>query len=710
MTSEPFVLALDIGTRTIVGLILATDTKGYRIKAVHIEEHPVRSMFQGQIHDIAAVSQVVCRVKEKLERRVKHPLKRAAVAAAGRTLITVRGVSQQTPVAGQPITAAQVRALELEAVRNAQKKLAEGGAEPAQNSLCVGYSVFHYYLEGHSIANLVGQRGQEISTEVIATFLPRVVIDSLLAVLETAGLEVLSLTLEPIAALNATLSPGMRNLNLALVDIGAGTADIAISRKGTVAAYDMVPRAGDEITESLCSTYLLEFSAGERLKRNLYQEKVEFRDILGNTVNLSATEICSSLKPVVADLAQAIATSILRLNKKTPDGVILIGGGSLTPFLPEMLAQALSLSPHRVGIRTRESLPDIKGYPRRLAGPEAVTSIAIGLWAFTGHPFAYRRVFVNDHPVHLWNLANITVADALLAAGSHWERLYPLPGLALTIEVNGQIKIIKGEIGEPALITVNNNKAGLETPLEEGDRVKFNPPRDGRDAKAHIRDLLNEKELIVTINKQTVPLPPRVFHNGTEITDFTASVNDRARLEILHHWPLKHLLYGRGLTKKDLHTQIFHYTLNGKKNIYQWPKYHLEVNGHPTNLEDSIEHGDIITYWENAPAPILKDVLGKPETSLHITLNKKPFRLPRQVEVSMNGKPVSLDTPLVPYAVIKFNSPKQSQLADIFTCYDPKTQGSGNFLALKVNGQPAQFTTPIKSGDKVDIYWEKNDH
>src|SRR5207244_3713448 len=92
---------------------------------------------------------------------------------------------------------------------------------------CVGYSVVHYYLDGQPLANLVGQRAKGIEVELIATFLPRVVTDSLVAVCHQSGLEVTNLTLEPIAAINAAVPPNMRALNLALIDIGAGTSDVA---------------------------------------------------------------------------------------------------------------------------------------------------------------------------------------------------------------------------------------------------------------------------------------------------------------------------------------------------------------------------------------------------------------------------------------------------------------------------------------------------
>mgnify|MGYP003457705864 CR=1 FL=1 len=45
-------------------------------------------------------------------------------------------------------------------------------------------------------------------------------------------------------------------LNLALVDIGAGTSDIAITKEGSVVAYGMIPTAGDEVTEAIVHKYL----------------------------------------------------------------------------------------------------------------------------------------------------------------------------------------------------------------------------------------------------------------------------------------------------------------------------------------------------------------------------------------------------------------------------------------------------------------------
>ena len=74
------------------------------------------------------------------------------------------------------VTAAQVRALELEAVPG--PGVANAGSKQAKGYLCVGYSVLHYYLRTPHFKP-GGTTGTGNSVEVIATFLPQVVIDSL---------------------------------------------------------------------------------------------------------------------------------------------------------------------------------------------------------------------------------------------------------------------------------------------------------------------------------------------------------------------------------------------------------------------------------------------------------------------------------------------------------------------------------------------------
>ncbi|HWI54865.1 MAG TPA: cell division protein FtsA, partial [Desulfobacteria bacterium] len=185
--SSNYIFSLDIGTRSVVGVVLAEGPRGLEIIACDQLEHQTRAMIDGQIHDIEQVSKALTYVKDKLEAKIGHPLCRVSVAAAGRALRTVRVKVKSDIAESQEVQKDDVLRLEMQAVQKAQKVLAdlkeEEDEQGLQNYHCVGYSIVQYELDDHKIGNLYSQRGKTMSVEVIATFLPRVVVDSMSAAL-----------------------------------------------------------------------------------------------------------------------------------------------------------------------------------------------------------------------------------------------------------------------------------------------------------------------------------------------------------------------------------------------------------------------------------------------------------------------------------------------------------------------------------------------
>ncbi|TGV25405.1 cell division protein FtsA, partial [Mesorhizobium sp. M00.F.Ca.ET.186.01.1.1] len=367
--SPELIFSLDIGTRSVVGLIVETTGDQFRVLDCAIREHDERSMLDGQIHDVVAVAKVIKQIKDELE--AKHgQLHQVAVAAAGRSLRT-RRVRVDMPLSRHAfITREDVVALEFAAVQEAQADLAKELRElDATRYYCVGYSVVNYYLDQELIGSLIDQRGDTASADVIATFLPRVVVDSLIAALKRCDLEMQALTLEPIAAINVLIPVTMRRLNIALVDIGAGTSDVALTEEGAITAYGMVPVAGDEITDALMNAFLLDFPMAEEVKRLLTtHESVTFTDILGMEHTMSAAEVTSAIEGDVSQLAEKIAAKIMELNGKAPQAVMLIGGGSLTPGLTGKVAQFLNMPAARVAVRGGDAIKQFVGDNPLLSG------------------------------------------------------------------------------------------------------------------------------------------------------------------------------------------------------------------------------------------------------------------------------------------------------------------------------------------------------
>ena len=119
------IFALDIGTRSVIGIVAEKETNGLKIIATERQEHKTRAMLDGQIHDVPQVAAVIENVKKALAKKT-GPLKSAAVAAAGRALYTMTA-SADMEISGI-ITAEQERSLDFAGVQAAQSKLASSDA------------------------------------------------------------------------------------------------------------------------------------------------------------------------------------------------------------------------------------------------------------------------------------------------------------------------------------------------------------------------------------------------------------------------------------------------------------------------------------------------------------------------------------------------------------------------------------------------------
>ena len=115
--------ALDIGTRSVIGLVGENKDGSIELLATERREHHTRAMLDGQIHDVPEVASVLAEVKKSLE--TKHgPLRRVSVAAAGRALCTIRSCGELDVSSRGILAASDERTLELTAIQAAQQQLA----------------------------------------------------------------------------------------------------------------------------------------------------------------------------------------------------------------------------------------------------------------------------------------------------------------------------------------------------------------------------------------------------------------------------------------------------------------------------------------------------------------------------------------------------------------------------------------------------------
>lgn len=709
------IFALDIGTRSVVGIILEKQEKSYQLVDYVMEEHKERSMVDGQIHDVVAVAQVIRKVKEQLEE--KHgSLTHVAVAAAGRSLKTTR-TTVSRDIAGRPLlTREDILPMELEAVQLAQQQLASELGENNQTDFyCVGYSVVQYLLDHEPIGNLIDQRGKLAQVEIISTFLPRVVVDSLISALKRADLEMKALTLEPIAAINVLIPATMRRLNIALVDIGAGTSDIAITSEGTITAFGMVPHAGDEITEAISQQFLLDFHVAESVKRQLYcQEQVSFTDVLGFDQQPFSIDVVKDIQPAIQALAEGICREILLLNGKAPQAVMLIGGGALTPTLNKWVAELLGLPANRVGIRGINQEQLQLQSDLGITGPESVTPVGIAI-AAEQHPVKYLSATVNGNTVRLFDLRKLTIGDAIISSALNLRKLHGKPGMAISIEVNGRLVHVPGTHGQAPQVLCNGQPASLDQPLQENDQIELIKGDDGEDAQADIKDVLAEiNTLDVTLNGTLHAIAPSILLNGQNAF-LDTRLQDRDKLEIRLPGRVKEVLQELDINIEKLGSTELCFTLNGQEQRLEWKQAEVWVNKKIASLAHPIQNGDIIDIIElKPPSRTIASILpaeAQHAYDIEVTFNDTPVTLHDTAYiVKKNGEIVNSNQELTANDHITYELKPLNQLTfhDIFRYVDIDTSvaAKGKRMRVKINGAEATFDTPIKAGDHLELRWE----
>ena len=695
------VFALDIGTRSVIGIVAEQRDGLLHILATERMEHKTRAMLDGQIHDVPQVAAIIREVKRRLTERT-GALNSAAVAAAGRALYTMTAEAEQD-ITGT-ITPAQQRDLDFAGVQAAQKKLAHSHTvDDPTRYYCVGYSTIRYTLDGNELKTLVGQRGRHAQATVIATFLPRQVVDSMQSALRETHLEMRALTLEPIAGINVLIPPTMRHLNLVLVDIGAGTSDVAITRGGSVIAYGMVPMAGDEITEAISREYLLDFNIAEDIKRKAADgQDVSFTDILGMKLSLTAEQVVAAIKPGVENLAGAIAKQILELNGEAPQAVMLVGGGALTPMMPELVAAALGIPEARVAVRQPDEVDGVAELPEELHAPDAVTPLGI-LKIASINTLHFLAVWINDIEYSLFNFRELNVSDALLAAGISLRKYNGRPGMGLMVTVNGERRSFPGTMGTLAQITIDGKSASLDSPIHDDCRIKLVAGENGTQPEVRLSDIigtidsytvvLNGEETAVTAStliNESVPEGDPILRDG----DVIVSRRERTLGEVLRTANLPPT--GRRIS----------YTLNGEARRFS-TQPHITLNDVAAPLSTMLHEGDVIEYEETA-IPTVESVLDLSAASYAtITYEGREHNVPASgFALTINGREASPGTIVEDGAVITYQkgtgsaNVSEALLAVGFT---PPPATSRVTFTLLVNGTKADFTSPIRTGDTLEV-------
>ena len=536
------VFGLDIGTRSIVGTVGYRIGGKFQVVTQSVREHQTRAMLDGQIHDIYKVGGTIKEVKAELEERIGRPLKDVCIAAAGRVLQTVTLRVDQELETDREVTGEDIYALDSLGVERAYAEFLENN-DLDMKFYCVGYSVVRYYMNGYTIGNLEGHKAKTIGADLIATFLPEDVVDGLYKAVEVAGLDVVNLTLEPIAAIQVAIPEMYRMLNIALVDVGAGTSDISVTRDGSIIAYGMIPIAGDSLTEVVAKHCLVDFATAEQIKRDTgVKDVIEYKDIMGLTQTITTEEVERVSADVIDNMTSQVAEKIKELNgNKSVSAVFVVGGGGKLPGYTEALAKKLEIQSERVGVRGGEVMQDIT-FLEEDARTDSLMVTPIGIClSFYEQSNNFIFVYFNEQRVKIYDNSKAAVVDAAMQAEFASDGLFPKRGKELNFTVNGKPRIARGEPGEAARITVNGNEADIYTLIHPNDQIRVIESTAGDPARMTLGQLPEfGSKMWVEVNDRKVDLPKFASVNG-ELQSEYYEIQENDEVEILGYYTVRQI-------------------------------------------------------------------------------------------------------------------------------------------------------------------------
>ncbi len=743
----PLVFGLDIGTRNVVGTVGYRQDEEFFVMAQYIKEHQTRSMLDGQIHDIGRVGRTISAVKKELEEQLQIELNDVCIAAAGRVLKTVTTTASYQFVDESVVSREDVHTLDLLGIEKAQQILNENN-DTKFKFYCVGYSVVKYYLNGDTFSNLENHKAEEISEDIIVTFLPEDVVDGLYSAVGLAGLRVANMTLEPIAAINVAIPEAFRMLNIALVDIGAGTSDISVTRDGSIIAYGMIPSAGDELTELLVQHYLVDFKTAEHLKlQSGVAEEIEYQDIMMIKHTVTAEEIWQLLKPLVDDLAESIAAKIKELNGgETVSATFVVGGGGKVHGFIEHLASELGLPQERVALRGEEVLQEIHFEQQDIQkDPLLVTPIGICL-NFYDQKNNFIFVHFNGERMKLYDNDKLTIVDAALQAGFPNEQLFPRRGKEINFTVNGRKRIARGEAGESAVVRVNGHLANINSPLEPNSDITIEPSTQGNDAVCRLEDLeeYGRAMLNIEVNGHLVSCPRFAEVNGVlEMPDYEIKEGDRVEMrgyytvsQIIEFMDVeidmdKEILVNNKPADPD--TLVYeNFSIEWTVQAFRTPQSEIdkdnkkkeEAKEEETQEEDGRQEKselqkkidairNVDRTYEEPERELSQEELEEKfieeqkaaEKDIKPTLiERAEQRLAKRAAKKLAGMDMHITVNKMP---VTMTGKKSYVFVDVFDVIGFDMQaGNGRNIVTLLNGEPPSYTAELKEGDVLDIHWE----
>jgi len=347
MTGSPIVV-LDIGAAKalcMVGELQADD----QLKILGVGSSPCRGLRRSAIIDMPRVVEAIGAAVGEAGRSAGLKITGAYVGLAGEGVVahtnhsTVAISGTSTPIGASDV----------------QRGLAATEqAMPAGNLLLLHRFIQSYAVDGEYVQNPLWLHGNKLEIETLSIAASRQACTTLQRAAAEAGIEIAGFIHETVAAAAALLSEDEREMGIALLDIGAGTSDLALFH-GQLRHLAEIPFGGDDLTRDLSVVLNMSPREAEQLKQQYgyvgnpadrADQTLTFNTTAGRPHTISQHQLKEIIEARQQEIFEFVRREMERnrCGRKLAAGIVLTGGGALLENVAQLGEEVLGM-PVRVG-------------------------------------------------------------------------------------------------------------------------------------------------------------------------------------------------------------------------------------------------------------------------------------------------------------------------------------------------------------------------
>ena len=381
MNPERLVAGLDIGTsRTtaIIAEVVGDFPKHPNLKVLGVGQARTSGMRRGVVADIEETTRSITKAMQDAERMAGVTVEHVYAGIAGEHVqaMTSSGV---VAVNGDDVTRADVERA---------NEVARTQAIPADRELLHAIPQEYRVDKNHGIRDPIGMVGMRLETEMYLVTIGASPATNLRRAVERAGYHVRELVLEPLASALSVLTDDEKELGVALVEMGAGTTDLAVFHEGKIRFLGTVGFGGNNVTSDLVHGLGVTQADAERLKESYgcaYEpmmkdsheviqlpstvaqgERQIPRELLAHIIHQRMDEIFEMVNREITGAG---------FSGRLSAGVVLTGGASAIPGAAELAADVFG-----TGVRVGSPAASVGGLSDAVESPRFATVVGLALY------------------------------------------------------------------------------------------------------------------------------------------------------------------------------------------------------------------------------------------------------------------------------------------------------------------------------------------